>query len=44
MFEFLKAQWIMRKIDTTYLQARVVKKQITKEQYELIITTPQMTI
>lgn len=44
MVEFLKTQWIMRKIDETYLQARVVKKQITQEQYETIILTEQVTI
>ena len=44
MFEFLKTQWVIRKIDEIYLQARVIKKQITQEQYVTIIATPQISI
>lgn len=44
MYEYLLNQWIMRKVDTSYLQAQVVKGRITQVQYETIIATPQITI
>jgi len=44
MFEFFKIMWIMRRIDETYLKARVAKKQIDQEAYEQIIDTPQVPI
>lgn len=43
MYPFLLNMWIMRKVDETYLQARVVKNQITQQEYEMIIATPQVT-
>lgn len=42
MFGFLKNMWIMGRVDEEYLQARVAKKQITQEEYEQIIATPQV--
>ncbi|MBB6622578.1 hypothetical protein H7E67_03960 [Clostridium gasigenes] len=44
MFEFLKCQWVMRRIDEVYLEKRVAKNQITQEQYETISLTEQVTI
>ncbi|MBB6622020.1 hypothetical protein H7E67_01120 [Clostridium gasigenes] len=44
MFEFLKCQWVMRRIDEVYLEKRVAKNQIIKDQYEIIITTKQIAI
>ena len=32
----------MRRVDTLYLQARMAKTQITQEEYETIIATPQI--
>jgi hypothetical protein len=44
MYDYLLNQWILRKVDTTFLQMQVTKGRITQEQYETIISTPQMTI
>lgn len=43
-YGFLLNMWIMRKADEAYLQARVKKGQITKEEYEQIISTEQVEI
>lgn len=43
MYQFLLNMWIMRKVDETYLQARVTKNQITQQECEMIIATPQVT-
>lgn len=43
MYQFLLNMWIMRKCDEVYLQKRLDKKQITKEEYDIIIATPQIT-
>lgn len=42
MYQFLLNMWIMRRVDEVYLQARVEKGQITQEEYEMIIATPQI--
>lgn len=42
MYNFLLNMWIMRRIDETYLQARVTKGQITQAEYEMIVATPQI--
>lgn len=41
MYNFLLNMWIMNRIDEDYLQIRVKKGQITQEEYEMIIATPQ---
>ena len=43
-YNFLLNMWIMRKADEVYLQARVVKNQITQEEYNQIIETEQIII
>jgi hypothetical protein len=42
MYEYLLGQWIMRKVDETFLQQQVTKGRITQEQYDTIIATPQV--
>lgn len=37
MFEFLKNQWILGKINEEFLKLQVEKKRITQEQYEMIV-------
>lgn len=44
MYQFLLNMWIMRKVDETYLQARVAKEQISQKEYEMIIATPQIPV
>lgn len=44
MYQFLLNMWIMRKIGEEYLQVRVTKNQINQNEYEMIITTPQMPV
>lgn len=44
MFEFLKGQWVMRKVDQKYLQKRVDKGQITFEELEEIINEKQIEV
>lgn len=41
MYGFLLNMWIMKKVDEYYLQKRVAKGQITQDEYEMIIATPQ---
>lgn len=41
MYQFLLNMWIMRKVNEEYLQARVSKEQVTQQEYEMIIATPQ---
>ena len=43
-YQFLLNMWVMGKADEVYLQARVAKKQITQEEYEQIIATPQVSV
>lgn len=43
-YNFLLNMWIMRKADEAYLQARVSKGQISKEEYEQIVNTEQVKI
>lgn len=43
-YNFLLNMWIMRKADEVYLQARVVKGQISQEEYDSIINTDQVKI
>lgn len=42
MYNFLLNMWIMKRVDEDYLQARVAKGQITQQEYEMIIATPQI--
>lgn len=42
MYNFLLNMWIMKKVDEEYLQKRVAKRQITQEEYEMIVATPQI--
>lgn len=42
MYQFLLNMWIMRRVDEEYLQKRVIKGQITQEQYDIIVTTSQL--
>lgn len=42
MYNFLLNMWIMKKVDEQYLQARVTKGQITQQEHEMIIATPQI--
>jgi len=41
-YNFLKNMWIMRKVDEAYLQTRVVKNQITQEEYNQIVDMEQV--
>lgn len=43
-YAFLLNMWIMRKVNEEYLQARVLKGQITQEEYNMIVVTPQMEV
>lgn len=42
MYNFLLNMWIMKRINEEYLQKRVSKGQITQDEYEMIIATPQI--
>lgn len=42
MYKFLLNMWVMKRIDETYLQARVTKGQITQQEYEMIVSTQQI--
>ncbi len=42
MYNFLLNMWIMKKVNEEYLQKRVLKGQITQDEYEMIIATPQI--
>lgn len=42
MYNFLLNMWIMRRIDEDYLTARVAKKQITEQEKQMILATPQI--
>ena len=42
MYNFLLNMWIMKKVNEEYLQKRVSKGQITHDEYEMIIATPQI--
>lgn len=42
MYKFLLNMWVMKRIDETYLQARVTKGQITQQEYEMIVDTLQI--
>ncbi|MDY5098694.1 MULTISPECIES: hypothetical protein [Clostridia] len=42
MYNFLLNMWIMKKVDEEYLQKRVAKEQITQQEYEMIVATPQI--
>ena len=43
MYQFLLNMWIMGRVDEEYLQKRVAKKQITQEQYDMIVATPKLS-
>lgn len=42
MYQFLLNMWIMNKVDEIYLQGQVERGRISKEEKEMIITTPQI--
>lgn len=42
MCNFLLNMWIMKRIDEEYLTARVVKNQITEQEKQMILETPQI--
>lgn len=42
MYKFLLNMWVIKRIDETYLQARVTKGQITQQEYEMIVSTQQI--
>lgn len=42
MYNFLLNMWIMKRIDEEYLTARVAKGQITEQEKQMIIATPQI--
>ena len=42
MYNFLLNMWVMKKVNEEYLQKRVSKGQITQDEYEMIIATPQI--
>lgn len=41
-YQFYLNMWIMRRIDTTTLQSKVPAR-ITQDEYNTIISTPQVT-
>jgi hypothetical protein len=41
MFEFIRIQWIMRRVDAEWVQAQV-PRWITQEQADEILATPQV--
>jgi len=41
MYKFIRAQWIMRKVDAEWVQAQV-PHWITQEQADIILATPQI--
>lgn len=41
MYNFLLNMWIMKKVNEEYLQKRVTKGQITQDEYDMIVATPQ---
>ncbi len=43
-YNFLLNMWIMKKADEEYLKIRVVKNQITQDEYNHIIEIEQITI
>lgn len=42
MYNFLLNMWIMKKVNEEYLQKRVTKGQITQDEYDMIVATPQI--
>lgn len=42
MYQFLLNMWIMRRIDEAYLQIQVELGRITQQEYEMIVSTPQL--
>lgn len=43
MYKFYLNMWIMKKIDTKYLQDKVTAGKIAQDEYNKIIIVPQMT-
>lgn len=44
MYAFLLNMWIMNRIDAEYLTARVAKNQITEQEKQMILATPQAAV
>lgn len=42
MYQFLLNMWVMKKVDTVFLQGQVTKGRITQQEYDMIIATPQV--
>lgn len=42
VYGFLLNIWVMRRVDEKYLQGQVERKHITQEEYEMIVSTPQL--
>lgn len=42
MYQFLLNMWVMGKVDAVFLQGQVTKGRITQQEYDMIITTPQI--
>lgn len=42
MYQFLLNMWIMKRIDTVFLQGQVTKGRITQGEYDMIVATPQV--
>ena len=43
MYQFLLNMWIMRKVDSEYLQRCVTLNYITQEEKDIITATPQVS-
>ena len=42
MFNFLSGMWVLRKIDEAYLRIQISKLRLSQQEYEIIISTPQI--
>ncbi|MFP3390586.1 hypothetical protein [Brevibacillus sp. SIMBA_040] len=41
MYAFLLNMWVMRRVTDVQLQTCLAKKQLTQDEYDMIIVTPQ---
>lgn len=39
MYQFLLNMWVMKRIDTVFLQGQVTKGRITQQEYDMIVAT-----
>lgn len=42
MYQFLLNMWVMKRIDTAFLEGQVTKGRITQQEYDMIVATPQV--